>query len=153
MIFFTDGQVFENRVPKESYIAVVTEDEKLISFLHVGYKHGHDAEGLAILQALRYIAKNGLTFSIIYTDSLGWAGIANESTKVRGVKPNKLYTKRLAQEVLELKKQYHVGIQWKSRKHNKAGKFLGSIWRYAKAYRVTLQMEETAWEDITWQEK
>lgn len=148
MIFYTDAQVFDHRTPKEAFIAVLTDDERLISFLRIGYKVSHDAEGFAILQALRYIEKHHLLFSQIYTDSASWVHIINIIQKSRGTTQKRKYTGLITREILLLQKKYFVSIRWKGRKHNKAGKFLGSIWKYKETYRDQLSMELTEWKDI-----
>lgn len=151
MILYTDGQAFENKKPKESYIAVVAEvhehnclrnDETLISFIHVGDKMAHEAEGIALLQAVRYIEKHRLFFSSIYTDSLVWANALNGVMSFKGNKDHQVSARKVSELILELKKRYYVGITWRSRKVNKAGIFLAHVWSLKDEEREKLLMLE-----------
>lgn len=145
MIFYTDAQTFENRKPKESYIAVMREDEMLIFFIRIPYHLAHYAEGLALYQALRFIESNELYNATIYTDSLIWSGIVNQNTKLGGHSENKVRQKEIGEALIQLKEKYNVTIHWKRRDYNKAGHFLGAIWRHKKEYRQQLQMLEPIW--------
>jgi len=170
-LFYTDGQAFENKKPIRAYMAVVQErhmskldgrpdrecdialfeEETLISFLPIGEKIAHEAEGLALLQALRYIEQHKLLFSTIITDSLVWSGYANEVTPVRGSKDRHVYTRNIAAEVIRLKKLYFVSIIWKKRSYNKAGRFLSSVWNKPQSFRDNLEMVVDTWSDVIYE--
>jgi len=133
---YTDGQVFTSK--KESYIAVTNDKGKVIFFALIGFKTIRETEGVAILKALEYLQEHNILEGAIYTDSLDWANIANGISKLNGNPRNKdIYP--LADRIISLKEQFATDITWKRRAYNRAGHFLGSVWRTKKELRPQLK--------------
>lgn len=130
---YTDGQVFVNR--KESYIAVTNDKGNVLFFCLIGFKTIRETEGTAILKALEYLQERNITEAMIYTDSLDWAGIANGTHRVNSKSP----AYELSTKIITLKEELLTTIQWKRRNFNKAGHFLGAVWRTRKDKRPPLR--------------
>lgn len=141
MVFYTDAQVFESR--KESYIAVLDDTEGVIFFGSVGYKSVQDAEGLAILQALRHIDFYERKDAVIYTDNLSWSDVINGHHRIAGLKEKHVKTRRILQAILQLKEKWNVTIEWRRRNQNKAGIFLAHVWQLKASERDRYYMRFT----------
>lgn len=140
MIFYSDAQLFEHK--KEAFIAVVDEEGTVIFFGSVGYTTSHKAEGLALIQALRHIEAYERTGAVIYTDNLSWAETINDRKTISGGERYK-ETRRILKVIYELKEKWNVAIKWKKRTYNKAGLFLGKVWRLKEEERNTYFMPFT----------
>lgn len=161
MIFYTDAQLFESR--KEGYIAVVS-DGRVLFFGSVGYKTVQEAEGLAIIQALRHIDFYERKDATIYTDNLSWHNAIRDRA-LKGNQPKHQPLRKILKFILELKDKWNITIEWKKRTHNQAGHFLAKVWRLKQEERDRYFMRFTELPDTddpthlvdtstpTWEEK